>query len=85
MIHNIKARRDCIFPIGAVLKRLTKPYHTLFLQLLATGIIRLDVVDNHQNLIGTKNLSIHCIVTRMGKNSIDGNEGPVMIDSLKWD
>jgi hypothetical protein len=54
------------------------------MQLLALGIICLDIKDEAKSLIGTTNLNTKHIVFGMGMEDVDGINGPVKITCDVW-
>ena len=85
IISVFKAKQNIIFREDFVPNKLSGLYHALSMQLLALGIICLDIKDEAKSLIGTTNLNTNHIVFGMGMEDVDGNNGPVMIPSDVWD
>jgi hypothetical protein len=84
IISVFKSKQNIIFREDFVPQKLSGPYHALSMQLLALGIIQLDIKAEAKSLIGTTHLNTKHIVFGMGMEDIVGINGPVMITSKAW-
>ena len=75
MLKFLKEKRKQIYVKGKVPKWLAGPYHGVFLQLLANGILELAVDEKEKKNIGTNKLLGKHIVVKLGmKVNEDGDE-----------
>ena len=86
VLKFLKEKRKQIYVKGKVPKRLTGPYHGLFLQLLANGILDLTVDEKEKKNIGTAKLLGKHIVVKLGMKRNDGRDDVLSIlEDSSWE
>ena len=81
LMKVFREKADSIFERGSVPKT-SSGWQALGLQLLALGIVRLEISDREQARVGTELLATNHVIVTLGQETMGG--GHVLYDSEVW-
>ena len=85
VLKFLKENKNIIYATGDVPKREAAPFHGLFLQLLANGIIELVVDENELKNIGSDKLLSKHVAVKLGQMEIGGGvKGLAILQTSAW-
>ena len=85
MLQFVKANKRKIYATGFSPKTLAGQFHGLFLQLLAAGILELDVETAQAKNVGSdKLLSKHIVVKLGSRETEEGVSGLAILQPAAW-
>jgi len=80
----VKDKRNDIFEEGQAPGKLVGPIHALCLQLIAKGLVELDINTSEKKYVGTDKLQSNHVVIRAGVTNIAGYKEMAMYNDSLW-